>query len=76
MAYYRLYFLDGLGHIEHFREFEADTDAAAVAQADEWRMLNAMELWTGQRKVKRWDALALSPEVRARSILRVIRPLS
>jgi hypothetical protein len=76
MAYYRLYFLDGRSHIEHFHEFEADTHAAAVAQADEWRTLNAMELWSGRRKVKRWEALSLSPEARARSVLREIRLLS
>ena len=35
MAYYRLYFLDGFGHIEHFREFEAQTDLAAIVRAND-----------------------------------------
>jgi DNA-binding transcriptional regulator YiaG len=73
MAYYRLYFLDGSSHIEHFREFEAITDAAAVAQSEQWRAANAMELWCERRKVKRWEALASSPEAKARAVLRAIR---
>ena len=76
MAYYRLYFLDGFGHIQQFREFEADEDAVAIEQADEWRTLAGMELWSERRKVRSWEALgplAPSPEVRARSILRTIR---
>ena len=32
MLYYRLYFMDRFsGHIDHFREFEAEDDAAALA---------------------------------------------
>ena len=35
MRYYRLYFMDRFsGHIDHFREFEADDDAAALARPD------------------------------------------
>ena len=73
MAYYRLYFLDALGHIRQFREFEAITDAAAARQSEEWRDLRAMELWSGRRRVKRWDALGLSPEARARSAVRTVQ---
>ena len=73
MAYYRLYFLDGHNHIEHFREFEAPTDAAAIAQSAEWRGLNAMELWSERRKVRSWEALGLSPESRARSAVKAMR---
>jgi hypothetical protein len=76
MGYYRLYFLNGGGHIDHFREFYADTDAAAVAQAADWRGHVAMELWSGQRKVKGWEALGLSPEAQARAIVRAVRPPS
>jgi hypothetical protein len=64
MAYYRLYFFDRFsGHIAHFREFEAPGDASAVAQSAGWRELDAMELWRGQRKLKRWEAcdFALNP---------------
>jgi hypothetical protein len=76
MAYYRLYFLDGFGHIRRFREFEARTDAIAVGQAEEWSTESAMELWSERRKVRSWDAPGLSPEARARSMLRTIRPLA
>ena len=77
MTYYRLYFLDRFsGHIDHFREFEAITDADAVAHGDEWRETGAMELWEGPRKVMRWEPLEHSPEGMARSVLRAIRPVS
>ena len=55
MLYYRLYFFDdSSGHIDHFREFEADDDSAAVRIADGWRDGHPMELWTGTRRLKRW----------------------
>ncbi len=74
MAYYRLYVFDRFsGHIDHFREFEAAHDAAAVAQGADWREADAMELWCGRRKVKRWEALALVPEARARSAVSALR---
>ena len=66
MTWYRLYFFNPLGHIERFREFEAATDAAAAAEADGWRSLNAMELGSGRRKVRHWDALGRGAEARAR----------
>ena len=38
MRYYRLYFMDRFsGHIDHFREFEAEDDTAAFAMAEGWR---------------------------------------
>ena len=55
MAYYRLYFFDGGGSIENFREFELQHDLVAIRQAAEWRKEQTMELWTGVRMVKRWD---------------------
>ena len=82
MAYYRLYFFDRFsGHIVHFREFEAPGDAAAVGQSADWRELDAMELWRGNRKVKRWEALAFLPEacpepgrrIRARPAVSILR---
>lgn len=77
MTYYRLYFLDGFsGHIDHFREFEAQTDAHAVAQAEAWREASAMELWSGQRKVMRWEPRSFTPEARARKALRSVRSFS
>ena len=74
MAYYRLYFFDRFsGHIDHFREFEAPGDASAVTQSAGWRELNAMELWRGNRKVTRWEACELVPEMRARSAVSALR---
>ena len=55
MAYYRLYFLDGFtGHIEHFREFQAESDDAAIAYAEDALGRNPMELWCEHRKVMYW----------------------
>jgi hypothetical protein len=74
MAYYRLYFFNpASGHIGQFREFEAPTDMAAVVRAGDWRDLGAMELWSGGRKVKRWEAYAFVPEARARSAVTALR---
>lgn len=59
MLYYRLYFYDRFsGHIEHFREFEAEDDASAIALAEEWKSGGPMELWNRQRQLKRWDGSA------------------
>jgi len=59
MAYYRLYYFGGpSGRIDHFREFEAPHDAAAIMQCGEWRSINPMELWSGRRKVMRWDEVS------------------
>ena len=56
MRYYRLYFLDGFsGHIDHFREFEAEDDDAAMEIAERWREDRAMELWNRDRKLRRWE---------------------
>ena len=74
MAYYRLYFFNRFsGHIDHFREFEAADDAAAVRQSADWRELEAMELWRGRRKVRRWEAYDFAPEVHARSKVSALR---
>lgn len=53
---YRLYFLDGLGHIAKSHEFFADDDAAAIRIAEGWREGRAMELWSRDRKVKIWKS--------------------
>ena len=56
MRYYRLYFMDRFsGHIDHFREFEAETDDDALRIAESWREDRQMELWNRQRKLQRWD---------------------
>ena len=60
MRYYRLYFIDRFsGHIDHFREFEAADDEAALAVAESWREDRPMELWNRERKLKRWDEVRL-----------------
>ena len=56
MHYYRLYFMHRLsGHIDHYREFEAEDDDAALAIAEDWREDRPMELWNLERKLKHWD---------------------
>lgn len=58
MNYYRLYYFAGRnGRIDHFREFEAVHDAAAIMQSREWRSTELMELWARGRKVMRWEAV-------------------
>lgn len=60
MRYYRLYFMDRFsGHIDHFREFEAEDDDAALAAAEHWRDGQPMELWNQERKLKHWDVAPL-----------------
>lgn len=59
MLYYRLYYFDGFsGHIDHFREFEAEGDVAAIALAEGWSIGAAMELWNRERRLKSWEAAA------------------
>lgn len=56
MSYYRLYFMDRFsGHIENFREFEAEDDSAATAIANGWSNDGPMELWNRDRKLLRWE---------------------
>jgi hypothetical protein len=43
------------GHIDHFREFEAEDDSAAIEIAAGWANGRAMELWNRHRKLKRWE---------------------
>ena len=63
MAYYRLYHLRGAkNEVEAFEEFEAGDDATAIAKCEEWRSLNPMELWSGHRKVQRWEVLGSKAE--------------
>ena len=65
VAYYRLYFMDGFtGHIEHFREFEAESDEAAVAYAEDALGNRPMELWCQHRKVMHWDGVQPKPPVK------------
>ena len=62
MLYYRLYFMDRFsGHIDHFREFEAEDDSAAIDMAAGWAQRRAMELWNRHRKLKHWDEPLAAP---------------
>jgi hypothetical protein len=62
MLYYRLYYFDRFsGHIDHFREFEAEDDDSAVALAEQWDGGTPMELWNRERRLRRWDGAA-SPD--------------
>ena len=61
MLYYRLYFFDRFsGHIDHFREFEAESDDAAVSLPDGWIHGRPMELWNRDRRLKKWSSERLA----------------
>ena len=56
MPYFRLYYFDRFsGHIDHFREFDAEDDGAAVAVAERWNDGRPMELWNRERRLKQWE---------------------
>lgn len=56
VPYYRLYFLNGCGHIETYESFEALDDAGAIERADLRHSVLAKELWCENRRVKQWSA--------------------
>ena len=59
MLYYRLYYFDRFsGHIDHFREFEAESDSAAISQVERWSDGRPMELWNRERRLKQWDSVS------------------
>lgn len=63
MPYYRLYFMDRhSGHIDHFREYEAETDDAALSVAETRRDGRPMELWNLSRKLRRWEIEPFRPD--------------
>jgi hypothetical protein len=63
VLYYRLYYMDRFsGHIDHFREFEAEGDSAAIEIASGWANGGPMELWNRHRKLKRWDESIVTPD--------------
>ena len=51
MAYYRLYFLNALGHIHRAVDWECADDAAALDIANGHLDGRACELWRGDRRV-------------------------
>jgi hypothetical protein len=63
MRYYRLYFMDRFsGHIDHFREFEAEDDDAALAAAEQWHNGQATELWNHGRKLKHQNVAPMADD--------------
>jgi hypothetical protein len=52
---YRMYFLDGAGHIEKVHEFEARDDDHAIKLANGLRENRRIELWQGSRLLLHWD---------------------
>ena len=53
MLDYRLYFLDGAGHIQGVVEFDCADDEEAIALAQTYADGRAMELWRRDRWVRR-----------------------
>jgi len=62
MPGYRLYLLDGVGHIRGFAELECLDDEHAVAVAEERGVHATMELWEGARLVRRFEPPDHHPE--------------
>jgi|tagenome__1003787_1003787.scaffolds.fasta_scaffold20980432_7 hypothetical protein len=57
MAVYQLRYFDAFtGNAVSARDFEAESDQAAITYADDARGLARMELWEHDRKIKQWDA--------------------
>jgi hypothetical protein len=58
MAVYQLRYFDAFrGNVVRARDFQAESDQAAIAYADDARGLAPMELWERDRKIKQWGAL-------------------
>ena len=55
MADYRLYFLDRANHIKNVVEFASDDDGAAAEHALRHADGRAMELWSRDRLVRRFE---------------------
>jgi hypothetical protein len=47
--------MDKADHVFRFQEFDAENDLTAVNGATLLRSWAAMELWTGNRRVRRWE---------------------
>ena len=56
MAGYRLKFLDAQGEQRHGIDLECDDDAHAIRVVQEHLVHDRMELWQGERLVKRFAA--------------------
>ena len=56
MAEYKLYLLGPTGMIARGVWFDRDTDAEAIAEANKRATGAAMELWSGERLVRSFEA--------------------
>lgn len=73
MPGFRIFYVDGsAGHITGSHDFNAADDLDAIRLVEEYRTGSAMELWSGARKIKSWeatnptDAVSPAPEERSR----------
>ena len=57
MLNYRVFFMDGAGEVEYSREFQAPSDAIALALAEDARGPGPLELWRGESRIRRWEAM-------------------
>ena len=58
MPGFRIFYIDGSsGRITDSNDFMADDDLAAIHQDEEYRTSSAMELWSGTRRIKSWEAV-------------------
>ena len=57
MPGFRIFYVDNSsGHITGSHDFTAGDDLEAIRQVEDYRTGSAMELWSGARKIKSWDA--------------------
>jgi hypothetical protein len=61
MASYRTYLLDAAGQITAMRQLVCETDDQAREQAKTILRGQTGEVWSGQRKVARFEALSRTP---------------
>lgn len=60
MPGFRIFYVDGSGgHITGSHDFIAADDLDAIRQVEDYRTGSAMELWSGTRKIKAWEATEL-----------------
>jgi hypothetical protein len=61
MPDYRLYLYGRDGHINRRVELTCETEAEAVAAAEDLNAGHTMELWDGGRFLRVWNALSTDP---------------
>ena len=65
MPAFRIFYVDASsGHITGSQDFNADHDLDAVHQAEDYLTGSAMELWSGTRRIKAWEATSRPAEMR------------